>query len=109
MEYISNGEYKINLNGQEVIVSANDLRDAFLDVKKYEGEEINTNIETCPPQYIYEYSAKYELLREEIKDSGYKNLEWNSDVESVLDTAIESAMDTAYNWFTSKYYMEKKI
>lgn len=109
MEYISNGIYKFELNGIEVQASAQDLRDIFLQIKKYEGSEVNDYVETCPWNYIYEDSTKFELLVSEIKDSGFKNVKWSDELESVLDTAVYAAMKSAHNWYTSLYHMEKKI
>lgn len=109
MEYISQDNYKLELNGQEIVASAEDLRNLYLQIKKYEGNEVNTYVEDCPGSYIHEDSAKYELLRTEIKDDGYKNIKWCDELEQILDITIESAMNTAHNWYTSQYHMERKI
>lgn len=109
MEYIANNQYRINLNGTEVEVSAEDLREAFLDIKKYECEEVNNVIEPVSPSYIYEDSAKYELLVTEIKDDGFKDIKWSDELEAILDTAVDAAMATAHNWYIGLYHMERKI
>jgi hypothetical protein len=109
MNYIGNDIYEVQINGVTVTGTAEDFREAYIDIKNYEKAEVHEDIERCPSNYIYEDSARYELLRTEIKDSGFKHLEWNDDVESVLDVAVESAMETAHNWYTGKYYMETKI
>jgi hypothetical protein len=109
MNYIGNDIYEIELNGQIVQCSAEQLREAFIDIKNYEKEPVNDYIEECPSNYIYEDSARYELLRTEVQDKAYENLEWNDDLEDVLDVAIECAMSTAHNWYTGKYHMEAKI
>lgn len=109
MNYIGNDIYEIELNGQTVQCTAEQLREAFIDIKSYEKSDVNQRIEICPANYIYEDSARYELLRTEIKDRAYKDLVWNDELEDALDVAIECAMDTAHNWYTGKYYMEAKI
>lgn len=109
MEYISNDQYKVYINGQEVIASADDLREAFLDIKKYEKDVVNDYVETCPWSYIYEDSVKFELLRTEIQDEGYKEVQWSDELADILETAVEAGMQTAHNWYTAQYHMVRKI
>jgi hypothetical protein len=109
MEYVSNDKYRIEINGVEVVASAEDLREAFLDIRKMDGNSINDYIEPVSFNYIFEDSAKYELLTTEIIDDGYKDVKWSSELESILETAVEAAMATSHNWYTSLYHMERKI
>ena len=109
MEYIENGKYEIKIGDQTVVASAEELRDAFLSIKKYEGSEVNDYVETCPTQYVYENSARFEILETEIRDSGWENLEWSDELGSALDVAMECAMTEARDYYKHYFLMEKKI
>jgi hypothetical protein len=109
MNYIGNDRYKIEINGQEIIVSADELKEAYIEIKNFEKSPTNDYIETCPQSYIFEDSAQFELLRTEIKDSGFKNIEWSSELNEIMMLSVESAMKTAHKWYTSKYHMEPKF
>ena len=109
MNYIGNDVYEVELNGQMVQCTKEQLREAFIDIKNYEKEPVNSYIEDCPPNYIFEDSARYELLRMEIQDDAYKLVKWNNELSEILETTIECAMATAHNWYTGNYHMESKI
>lgn len=108
MTYIGNDIYEIILNGQTIQCTADELKEAFNEIKTYEKNPTKDYIEPCDSNYIYEDSARFELLRTEIQDNGYKFVKWSDELNDVLETTLECAMQTAHNWYTSKYHMHSK-
>lgn len=109
MVYVGNSQYRVIVNGQEVTASANEFREAMLDILKFEGKTVNDYVETCPAQYIYENSARYELLCGEIKDSGWKHLKWSDEMEEAFEIVTECAMKEARDYYEHLYIMQRKF
>lgn len=108
MEYAGNGQYRVNINGQDVVATADELRDVMVEILNFEGANINDHIETVDVNYMFEDSARYELLRTEIMDDGWKELKWSDELDEALSIATECAMVTARNWYESQYIMQRK-
>lgn len=101
MEYISNGQYKLEINGTELIASIEELQDALTDLMAHDGH-VEKTIEAPNLNYLYEddgFVSSLESIRDEVREDT---------LDSFVETALECAAAEALEYYSERFYMIRK-
>jgi hypothetical protein len=110
MNYVGNGRYEINLDsGETIIAGIDDLKDALNQINDFENNSVKPDyVETVPYDVVFAESARYEMLRTEIQDSGWKDLKWSDELEESFDIMFEITRNECRDYYSERYTMIEK-
>ena len=111
MEYLGNGNYRMfTSQNQEIICSEAEMQEVIVEMQATLGfnSKRGLHLETAPSEVMWAESAKFELLRMEIKDSGYADVQWSAELEDMFDTVIDETLDKARDYYEDTHYFMRK-
>ena len=71
-------------------------------------DEVKAEIKTVPYDVVFAESARYEMLRTEIQDSGWKDLKWSDELEESFDIMFEITRNECRDYYSERYTMIEK-
>lgn len=112
MAYLGNGRYEIyTTSGDTIQFNDRDMMEIIQEMQREvlgNTPKIGEHLEDASISFVYENSARYELLRTEIKDDGWKNLKWSDELEDAMDISMECMAQEASDYYEKNYYFIPK-
>ncbi|MBC8395883.1 MAG: hypothetical protein H8E16_02140 [Flavobacteriales bacterium] len=107
--YLGNGNYQVNLSsGRTIEVNEDDFEELVLEMKKNMGILHDENVELPHHEFVWADNIRFDLMRIEVKDDGYTNVQWSDDLEHILDLTIEESYEEARKFYEHTFHMVRK-
>ena len=111
MNYLGNGRFEIyTASGDIIQFNEDDFDEIVKEMQAAIGNKskVGNHIEQTPFNNVYEDSAKFSLLKTEIRDSAYKEVQYSSELDTILEETIDASLIAATEYYEDNYHMVAK-